>query len=305
MTTPEHETIESIATDSSAVPKPRRKWFLRIGLPFVLLACAAGVLIATSWQALMPATTVTATIVAVRSIETNAPADRAEGGGVVQAPGWIEPDPFSIYVAALTSGVVKEILVLEGDSVKVGQVVATLIDDDARIATQRAQAKLAQRNGERAAAEAALKAAQTDRRELVMVDRRVGVADAEVAKLNAELVGFTSSIASKEAQRDAIKDEYLRKAGLVEEGAVAAGPWERLGIQLRAVTADLEGLAAQQIAAEARLAAAKAEQHAARRDRELLVRETLAVERALAAVEVSKASIAQAEAESCRCRTRP
>ena len=33
---------------------------------------------------------------------------------VVQAPGWVEPEPFGVYASALADGVVKKVYVLEG-----------------------------------------------------------------------------------------------------------------------------------------------------------------------------------------------
>ena len=83
-------SLEPTTQAEANVPLPPRRWHLRIGLPFVLIGTAAGVLIATSWQALLPATHVNATIVAVRSIETNDPAASSDLTGSIQAPGWID-----------------------------------------------------------------------------------------------------------------------------------------------------------------------------------------------------------------------
>lgn len=290
-------SLEPTTQAEANVPLPPRRWHLRIGLPFVLIGTAAGVLIATSWQALLPATHVNATIVAVRSIETNDPAASSDLTGSIQAPGWIEPDPFGIYVAALTQGVVKEVLVLDGDHIKAGQVVATLIDDDARIALSRAEAVLAQRVSESEAAQATLKAAQTSLRELIALDLRVAVAKEAVARREAEYFILVAAIASKKSERDALDDEYQRKKKLVEEGAVAEGPVQRLAIRLRGVHADIEGLEAQQRAAKAIQNAATAEVNAANRHRELLIEETLIVEDAQAALGVAMAAINHAQAD--------
>lgn len=59
-----------------------------------------------------------------------------------QASGWIEPAPLPIRVTALYSGIVDTVHVLEGEAVSEGQLLATLIDDDARLDLETAQAML-------------------------------------------------------------------------------------------------------------------------------------------------------------------
>jgi multidrug efflux pump subunit AcrA (membrane-fusion protein) len=51
-----------------------------------------------------------------------------------QASGWIEPDPLPVKATALIDGVIDEVRVLEGQFVKKGETLATLVDDDARLA---------------------------------------------------------------------------------------------------------------------------------------------------------------------------
>ena len=55
-----------------------------------------------------------------------------------QASGWVEPDPYPVYVPALVNGVVREIHILEGQTVKKDQLLATLVDDDALLDVQEA-----------------------------------------------------------------------------------------------------------------------------------------------------------------------
>ena len=61
-----------------------------------------------------------------------------------QASGWIEPDPFAIRIPSLLDGVVNDLLILEGQPVAKGQVVATLIDEDANLSLLHAIAKYQQ-----------------------------------------------------------------------------------------------------------------------------------------------------------------
>lgn len=69
----------------------------------------------------------------------------AESAGelLFQASGWVEPDPLPIKATALTDGIVHEVHVLEGELVKKGDLLATLIDDDRRIERDLAAAELA------------------------------------------------------------------------------------------------------------------------------------------------------------------
>lgn len=292
----EKKTLDTLGSDDTTIPMPSRKWLLRFGFPVALIVVAVVLLAITGWQALRPATNVTSSTVAVRAIETDEPLP-ATGGGIVQAPGWVEPDPFSTYVSALTQGVVKDVLVLEGDKIKQGQVVATLIDEDAQIALRRAKSIVAQRTGELAAANAALEAAKTERTELVEVTRRTEVAKSKKLELEAQLEGFPARIVQSEALRDQIKDEYERKKNLTEDGAVAKGPVLRLGLKLRSAEAAINMIKAEQKTVEAKLATADAELEAAKRSQQLLVHETLEVEHAKAQVAVAKGALARAEAD--------
>ena len=63
---------------------------------------------------------------------------------LLQASGWVEPDPFAIRIPSLSDGVVKDLLILEGELVTKGQKVATLIDEDAKLSLQHARAKYQQ-----------------------------------------------------------------------------------------------------------------------------------------------------------------
>lgn len=54
-----------------------------------------------------------------------------------QASGWLEPEPYAIQVPSLVNGIVDEVYVLEGDVVKKGDLLATLVDEEARINLER------------------------------------------------------------------------------------------------------------------------------------------------------------------------
>ncbi|MFQ3224714.1 MAG: HlyD family secretion protein [Lentimonas sp.] len=71
--------------------------------------------------------------------------DDFDGNTVFQASGWIEAAPLPIRVAALNDGFVDTVHVLEGEAVTKGQLLVQLVDDDARLDLESAQAAREQR----------------------------------------------------------------------------------------------------------------------------------------------------------------
>jgi multidrug resistance efflux pump len=65
-----------------------------------------------------------------------------EGNASFQASGWIEPSPFPVKVSALVDGFIDEVLVLEGEAVKRGQVMARLVREDFELDLATAQGEL-------------------------------------------------------------------------------------------------------------------------------------------------------------------
>lgn len=222
---------------NTQIPMPPRRWLLRFGLPLFILGLAVALLLSTMWSSIMPARSVRVVSTLVRDVEVQIDATPSGGSAteaIVQAPGWVEADPFSIYAGALAEGVVKEIHVLEGDRVVAGQPVATLVEDDARLALQRAEA--------------------------VVVHLQ-----ASVAKAEANLAQLPKRIDAAAANRNALEDEVRRKTALLESGAVAEGPVHRLTMKLEAANAGIEQLQieeqllkAQVMEAEAHLAEGEA-----------------------------------------------
>ena len=293
---PDQSGIERLGSGQSQVPLPHRRWILRYGVPIFFIGVATAMLLITGWNSIRPVQGVKATTVVIRPVQTDAQT-RKSGSGVVQAPGWVEPDPYSIYVPALTTGIIENILVLEGDHVTKGQTVATLVDDDARLELDQANAILTQREGELQAALAVFEAAQTELEELVSVKRKEAVAIAETARLAAELGTYPAKIKQAEATIESLRDEYERKAKLIGDGAVAAGPVNRLGIQLKSAEAALAVLSGEQQVVAARHNAAIAVETAARRERELLIHETLEMENAKANMFIAQGAMDSAKIE--------
>ena len=162
---------------TAAIPRPRFNFKTRILLPGGIVLALLALMGYAARDSLLPAKAVTVVPVVLKDVGAAAGAATTStsaataatvtgataavaaaagspvGSGGVQAPGWVEADPFPIAVTALTDGVVREMLALEGQVVKAGDVVVRLIDDDAKLALAKAEAQLAEK-------QAALEAAQ-------------------------------------------------------------------------------------------------------------------------------------------------
>ena len=146
---------------TSTIPHPPRRLLTRIVLPVTLVAASAGALLWTGWRSFVPVPTVDVVPVSLRagarttsgtSSERNDPSANPtvkREGAPVQAPGWIEPSPFAVMVPALTPGVVRTVLVLEGERVEAGQVLVEMNDEEQRIGVRLADAALAETRAKR------------------------------------------------------------------------------------------------------------------------------------------------------------
>jgi HlyD family secretion protein len=125
----------------SSPPKPFRKlppWLVpaALALGFFLL------FLALFSDRLLPAPNVLAAVVLTTSGAASGSPDRAASGRMLfQASGWIEPDPYAVKATSLIDGVVETVAVLEGQRLEKGEVLATLIDTDARLALAVAEQK--------------------------------------------------------------------------------------------------------------------------------------------------------------------
>ena len=293
--TKKNALTELASDDARNVPRPPVRWVTRFALPVTIVVTAMLVLILTGWNAFMPARDVTVISTAVRPVETLV-RNQEMTTSMIQAPGWVEPDPFATFVPALEEGIMKELVALEGDHIMKGQVVARMVDDEARIAVSQAQAELILARSAFRADKAAEIAASTELKELVQSTRRVALARAQHQRMIAQVQEFSSLIRGSQATRDQLLDEISRKESLIEDGAVAEAVVVRLKLKATAAQAQLDGLYDQELAKSAELDAAEAELQAALRSSELLVHETLEAESAAANLERSKATVALAEA---------
>lgn len=233
------------AGSTTVIARPKARWATRLLIPTVVLLATGGLLAYAARDALQPrlavhvAAAIPKSSVGAADTGTDAdstggsediPSDAPLGPVAVQAPGWIEPAPFAVRVPALAEGVVKELLVLDGERVEVGQVIARLIDDDARLALRAADATVAER-----------------------------VAD--VARTRAALATAESQVEVERTTAAELRDEVTRKRELVPAG-LSEGTFRRMEIRLSGLEARVAS--AEKLVDEARAALAQAESaHAA------------------------------------------
>lgn len=290
---------------ASAVPAPRRKWVRSVGLPVGAVLVVGGLLAYAARDALRPAAPVRVLPVVMKQVTVDESVDRARhgsalgtagGGLVVQAPGWIEPDPYAVNATALTNGVLREVLVLEGDSVEKGKIVARLIDDDAKLMLQRAEAQVMMRTAQLAAAMAARDAAQADWDNPIERTRSVDTVAAMLAEREAELRRHPSLVAVHDAVLAKLEAELSR-----QEQALASGAANELEVIRRTSERDAQRatLAAERKRGDvlrAQIDLQRAELHAAQENLRLRIQERRVLDTAVAEVRGAEAALLEARA---------
>ena len=169
--------ISSLALDRtptiSATKAPslqhKKRWLSRYALPVGVLLGFAMLLFAAAGSRFMPARSVTVVPVIVKRAEL-----QQAGTTLFQAPGWIEPRPTAISVAAMTHGVIEELMVVGGQTVQKGEPIARLVSIDAELVLEQAKNALAIREGELNRAKAELSAAAHSLRQSRALENSTG-----------------------------------------------------------------------------------------------------------------------------------
>lgn len=136
--------IGHILRPADEAPSARRRMAVWL-LPLALLLGFALLFALLFRDRLIPAKSVgVVPAVGIEEAMATAPIVKgAEGSLLFQASGWVEPDPLPTKATALTDGIVDEVHVLEGELVKKGDLLATLISIDARLERDAMAARLA------------------------------------------------------------------------------------------------------------------------------------------------------------------
>ena len=279
-------------TAQSNVPRPPFRWKTRIALPVVLLAGVAALLLGSAWRTLFPGRTVGVIPVMVRTVSAST------STATVTASGWLEPAPFPTFITALAQGTVEEVLVLEGDTVTKGQVVARLVSEDAELELRRAESEVEIARSDVARAEADVDA--LDQKLETLIDRKRDLSDAtgRIAEIEATLGQLDEQIEAEAGSLESLRDELERKRNLVQSGSVSEGEYRRLSLSVDVQVRKLEAKRKERPILEARLERTKADLRAAEEHLELQIeeRQDLAVARA----QKTRAEAVLARAEAVR-----
>jgi RND family efflux transporter MFP subunit len=135
-----------------------------------------------------------------------------DGPTLFQASGWVEPDPLMLRATALYSGVVEAVHVLEGERVRKGQHLATMVDEDAELDLQTAEAQLAEAKATVASRQADLNASRAF---LESKRREVAAAEARLNELTDESDRLTK------AGKEVFRESQIRQAALRVESQQA------------------------------------------------------------------------------------
>lgn len=176
--------------------KPRSKrWLTRYVLPIGIMLGFCALFAVAAGRRWWPSTSVTVVSVIMKRTEL-----QQAGTTLFQSPGWIEPRPTAISVAALAPGVLEELFVVEGQQVKKGEAIAKLISIDAELLVEQANNSLAIREGEINRAKAELNAAKIRFDNPVHLQVQLADARSTLAKANTELAKLPFLITASEAR---------------------------------------------------------------------------------------------------------
>lgn len=225
---------------------------------------------------------------------------RAEGSALFNAAGWIEPRPTSIRVAALASGVVEQLLVVEDQKVTQGEPVATLIREDAQLAFDRCVADRELAEAELQRAKATLVAATTRLDQPVHLEAALAQADFDLAKIRTSLKNLPFETQRAESRLNFARRDFDRNtsAGL---RAVSQREIDQAKTELETTQALLQELRERDGSLKSQLKAVEQRREALRVQLNLLADELEARDRATALVAIGEAGVKQmqvAEAEA-------
>lgn len=284
--------LRELAIDRSE-PEPstrgrRRHLLTRYLLPVVLMLGFFALLLWSLRDFINPPKTVT--VIPVYSTTDEV---RQSGTPLFNAAGWIEPRPTPIRVAALAPGVVKDLLVVEDQPVKRGEPIAELVNEDAKLALDRALADVDLREAEVDEAKSNLKAAKTRLMQPVHLEAALGEAEASLAKIETELKNLPFVQRRAQADRDAAQKDLDSKQ--MSKGVIP-------GIEIDIAQSKLDSAIALEEELARREGSLKQEQAALSRRRNALQTQLKLLTEEIKLKEASEAQLKSAEARADQAR---
>ena len=209
-------------TQSKSTPSERPKRSLAWLLPAGLLVGFLIIMALLFGERLIPATQVnTAPVITLRqetgaSTDTTNGEEQTKGKMLFQASGWVEPDPYTTFVSTLVDGVIDEVHVLEGHAVKKGDLLATLVDDDAKLNLRQAELQI---DAQKKRIDAHCKGIHIIEAQKIAATKQVAAIQAQLAEAddNYRRLKNIPAGAVSEQQVMAAKLDHQRQAALAEE----------------------------------------------------------------------------------------
>lgn len=299
-------------TGNTDVPLPGVRWKSRIVLPglillamLVIIAWALrGVLTPTLEVQVVPVVAKNTANVSSTGSKSDSEVSLRDLPVVCQASGWLEAAPYSINVSALANGIIDKVLVLEGQTVKAGQVLVTMIDDDAKLEVQRFEAEYASAVARMKASHARLKAAQSDWDNPIERKRKLAVTEADLVEAKAELERLPSEIRVEQARCDELKDEANRMKLARKKGVATDFELKGADFRYESQLAKLQATQQTKAILEAKVKRLEAEVIAARKHLKLRIQERQALEEGKAAVAQAKADLKNIEVRLAEAKLR-
>ena len=284
--------LEALARTEAAINPPKRSP-LRWLIPTVILLGFAGVLATTLQDYFAPVVEVS--VIRPQAAAAGEAGAASSGQVVLQAAGWVEPDPFPIQVPTLAPGTVEEMLVEESDRVSAGDPVARLVDEDALIAQDEAQAVLEVRQAELVESGIIIGRERLEEG----IETKLAVATSEAMLNGAKAAAEKQAAAEVEGSEQLKLAESTLRVQRDLEKAGATSPWQVENAQSAVVQAraKLNGLMAQSALAQASVASAQAVHDRAASDVRLLFKDRLDLARTR-----SKHATAEVQAAQARLR---
>ena len=265
--------------------------------PASLIIGVFALIIWSAWDIIFPPTKVTVVPVLASTAQR-----QQEGTTLFNAAGWIEPRPTPIRAAALAPGVVKRLLVVEDQALAAGEPVAHLVDDDARLAHDRALAVEKLREAQLQKARAALVAAKTHLNQPVHLQAELGAAEAALAKTTILFKNLPFEIRRAESRHQLAQDDLKRKQEA--EGVISKLTLDKAKTEQETALAMLEELAGRGDSLKQEHSARERQRDALRTKLELLADETKARDEAAAEVVAAEAMLKQARVAVAEAKLR-
>lgn len=266
----------------------RKRWITRYVLPLCILIGFIALFGIAAGRGLTTSRTVTVVPVVVKRAEA-----QPAGTPMFQSPGWIEPRPTSVRVAALAPGVIEELMVVEGQQVRKGEPIAQLISIDAELVVEQAKNSVAIRQGQLQQAIAGLNAAKVRFANPVHLQVQLADAISTQAKAKTELAKLPFLIEAATATANYALTNLQQKEAA--QAAISRNILARAESEYAAASATLQELRQRQPNLQRELNALDDKVEAIRRQLELLVEETRQEQEAEAAVQSAKALRAEAQ----------